>query len=70
MTATDPTPRANIGAKAANAVLWNYASFASGKVLVPDYDYLTNVQLAALQEQLEAEYEARMEREAERRMGC
>jgi len=34
MTATDPATRADLGTKAANAVLWNYASFASGKVLV------------------------------------
>jgi len=34
MTATDPETRTDLGTKAANAVLWNYASFASGKVLV------------------------------------
>ena len=34
MTATDPATRTDLGTKAANAVLWNYASFASGKVLV------------------------------------
>ena len=34
MTAIDPNPRTDLGAKAANAVLWNYTSFASGKVLV------------------------------------
>ena len=41
-----------------------------GRVLVPDYSFLTNVQQQALQEQQQGEYEAAMEREAERRMGA
>ena len=43
---------------------------ASGKVLMPDYDFLTIVQQEALQEQQQADYESAMERAAERRMGC
>ena len=43
---------------------------ASGKVLVPDYDFLTEAQQEALQAQQEAEYAADMESAAERRMGA
>ncbi len=42
----------------------------SGKVLVPDYDFLTIVQQEALQEQQEADYASAMESRAERMMGA